>query len=182
MPRSRERGGPMMPRSGDDTTLPPIAISPPVGCSRPATQRKVVVLPQPEGPSRTTISPAGTSKLTPSTAALAPVVKRFSRFSINRAAVTALPLFPSLFLLAIPVGLVPLLEPLVAQALELVELGHPHLDHLGVPALGIGRRLLERSDVAELVDGEGLAFLAEAPVHEQLGGVGALRGFGDAVG
>ena len=31
-------------------------------------QRKVVVLPQPDGPSSTTISPAATWKLTPSTA------------------------------------------------------------------------------------------------------------------
>src|SRR6186997_2455852 len=45
-------------RAGDDTTLPPIEISPPVGCSRPATQRNVVVLPQPDGPSSTTISTA----------------------------------------------------------------------------------------------------------------------------
>ena len=57
-----------MPRAGDDTTLPPMLISPAVGCSSPATQRKVVVLPQPEGPSSTTISPAGTAKLTPSMA------------------------------------------------------------------------------------------------------------------
>ena len=71
MPMSRSRGLTSMPRSGSDTTRSPIEMRPPVGCSRPATQRKVVVLPQPEGPSRTTISPAGTSKLTPSTAALA---------------------------------------------------------------------------------------------------------------
>src|SRR3954466_15590802 len=68
MPRSRDRGGTKMPRSGDDTTRPAMLISPEVGCSSPATQRKVVVLPQPEGPSSTTISPAGTAKLTPSTA------------------------------------------------------------------------------------------------------------------
>ena len=68
MPSSRRRGGTRMPRSGDDTTLPAMLISPPVGCSSPATQRSVVVLPQPEGPSSTTISPAGTAKLTPSIA------------------------------------------------------------------------------------------------------------------
>src|SRR5215469_5550869 len=68
MPRLRERGGTRIPRAGDDTTLPPIAISPLVGCSSPATQRSVVVLPHPDGPSRTTISPAGTEKLTPSIA------------------------------------------------------------------------------------------------------------------
>ena len=35
---------------------------PAVGCSSPATQRSVVVLPQPDGPSSTTISPAGDVK------------------------------------------------------------------------------------------------------------------------
>ena len=68
MPMSRSRGLTSTPRSGSETTRSPIEMRPPVGCSRPATQRKVVVLPQPEGPSSTTISPAGTSKLTPSTA------------------------------------------------------------------------------------------------------------------
>src|SRR3954453_8856342 len=68
MPRSRCRGATEMPRDGCDTTLPAMLMAPPVGCSRPATQRSVVVLPQPEGPSSTTISPAGTVKLTPSTA------------------------------------------------------------------------------------------------------------------
>src|SRR4051794_11580270 len=68
MPRSRCRGATAMPRAGSDTTLPAMLIAPSVGCSRPATQRNVVVLPQPEGPSSTTISPAGTAKLTPSTA------------------------------------------------------------------------------------------------------------------
>src|SRR3977135_3653951 len=68
MPRSRSRGGTSTPRSGGATRRPAILISPPVGCPSPATQRKVVVLPQPEGPSSTTISPAGTTKLTPATA------------------------------------------------------------------------------------------------------------------
>ena len=68
MPMSRSRGGSRMPCAGDDTTRPAMLMVPAVGCSSPATQRKVVVLPQPEGPSRTTISPAGTAKLTPSIA------------------------------------------------------------------------------------------------------------------
>ena len=68
MPSSRARGGTRMPRAGDDTTRPAMLISPEVGCSSPATQRSVVVLPQPDGPSSTTISPAGTEKLTPSIA------------------------------------------------------------------------------------------------------------------
>ena len=40
-----------------------------VGLSRPATQRSVVVLPQPDGPSSVTISPGPTSKSMPATAA-----------------------------------------------------------------------------------------------------------------
>src|SRR3954464_3441184 len=62
----RNRGGSEMP--GPVTTLPAMLIEPLVGCSSPATQRRVVVLPQPEGPSSTTISDAGTVKLTPSMA------------------------------------------------------------------------------------------------------------------
>src|SRR5215510_704830 len=134
MPRSRNRGGTRIPRSGDDTTLPAMLISPDVGCSSPATQRSVVVLPQPEGPSRTTISPAGTPKLTPSTAGL-PVAKRLTRLSMSRAAVTCGGS------LAIAVGLVPLLEPRLAQRFELLEIRHPHLDDLGVPAFGEAGRL-----------------------------------------
>ena len=60
--------------------------SPPVGCSRPATQRSVVVLPQPEGPSSTTISPAGTSKLTPSIAGR-PIANCFRRSVTSSVAV-----------------------------------------------------------------------------------------------
>ena len=75
-----------MPRSGDETTLPAMLISPDVGCSSPATQRSVVVLPQPEGPSRTTISPAGTAKLTPSIAGR-PIANCLRRSVTSRVAV-----------------------------------------------------------------------------------------------
>ena len=68
MPMLRRRGGTCTPRSGAATSSPPIEIVPAVGCSRPAMQRKVVVLPQPDGPSSTTISPAAMRKLTSSTA------------------------------------------------------------------------------------------------------------------
>jgi hypothetical protein len=68
MPMLRSRGGTCRPRSGAATSSPPIEIAPPVGCSNPAMQRNVVVLPQPEGPSSTTISPAAMRKLTSSTA------------------------------------------------------------------------------------------------------------------
>src|SRR5215211_7398686 len=43
------------------TTLSPILISPPVISSRPARQRKAVVLPQPEGPTSTRNSLSATS-------------------------------------------------------------------------------------------------------------------------
>ncbi len=60
MPMLRKRGGTWTPSSGADINRPPMLTRPAVGCSRPAMQRSVVVLPQPEGPSNTTISPAGT--------------------------------------------------------------------------------------------------------------------------
>ena len=60
MPMWRRRGGTCTPCAGADTTCGPMLIRPAVACSRPAMQRKVVVLPQPDGPSSTTISPAET--------------------------------------------------------------------------------------------------------------------------
>ena len=51
----RRSGGTTEPT--DDTTLPPTRISPPSGSRNPAIIRSVVVLPQPDGPSRQTNSP-----------------------------------------------------------------------------------------------------------------------------
>src|ERR1700694_3874546 len=143
MPTSRSRGGTRMPRSGEDTTLPAMLISPDVGCSRPATQRKVVVLPQPEGPSRTTISPAGTAKLSPSMAGrpnencLRRSVTSSGAVMISRASWTgrSLPVAEDL----VPVG-----NPGRVQLHIIVELGQPYLDHLGIEALRIDRRLFPR--------------------------------------
>src|ERR1700686_2388408 len=118
MPRSRARGATRMPRSGDDTTFPPMAISPEVGCSSPATQRRVVVLPQPEGPSSTTISPAGTAKLTPSTAGR-PIANCLRRSLTLSAAVMVLPL--RLTSLAITEDLVPIGHPGSVQLHVIVE-------------------------------------------------------------
>src|ERR1700760_4285223 len=112
MPRSRARGGTRMPRPGEDPSFPPIETSPPVGCSRPATQRNVVVLPQPEGPSSTTISPAGTAKLTPSIAGR-PTENCLRKLLTSRVAVMTL--LPRLFSLPIAVGLVPVGDPLLVQ-------------------------------------------------------------------
>src|SRR5438128_4447536 len=80
MPTLRSRGGTSTPCAGAETSAPPMRISPALGCSRPATQRSVVVLPQPEGPSSATISPAATENVTSSTAA-APAAKIFIRRS-----------------------------------------------------------------------------------------------------
>src|SRR2546423_10305519 len=74
MPMLRARGGTSTPCAGAETSAPPMRISPALGCSSPATQRRVVVLPQPEGPSSVTISPAATSKSMPATAATVSVL------------------------------------------------------------------------------------------------------------
>src|SRR5689334_16619895 len=54
------------------TSSPPSWISPPVGSSSPAIIRRVVVLPQPEGPSMTKNSPSSTVKVEPLTATKSP--------------------------------------------------------------------------------------------------------------
>src|SRR4029453_9562919 len=139
MPMSRSRGGPSTPRAGDDTRRPAMLISPEVGCSRPATQRKVVVLPQPEGPSRTTISLAGTAKLTPSIAGR-PIENCLRRSVTSRVAVIGSIVSLMRRSLRVAVGLVPVGHPGRMQLHILVELGKPDLDHLGIETFGIGRR------------------------------------------
>src|SRR5215213_6529263 len=59
-------------RGGSPTIgCPPMKTSPDVGCSRPAMSRRSVVLPQPDGPSRTRYSPSVVARSRSSTAALA---------------------------------------------------------------------------------------------------------------
>src|ERR1700675_1529590 len=70
--------------SRDEKTFrSPIVISPSSGRSRPATLRSVVVLPQPDGPSRVKKLPCLTSKLIPERASTPPswVLNAFLRFS-----------------------------------------------------------------------------------------------------
>src|ERR1700732_2930150 len=183
MPILRLRGGSSTPNSGAETTVPPMAIVPEVGCSSPATQRSVVVLPQPGGPSSTTISPEPTSKLTPSTAGR-PVANTLrscaTRNSADMLEISALAV--PLSSLTVAVGLVPLLHPLGVELLVLLEIGHPPLDHLGVEADGIEWGALERGEVAEFLDHEGLPLLREIPVEEQPGGIGMRRRLGNAAG
>src|ERR1700742_4515634 len=135
MPRSRARGGTRMPRPGDDTPLPQIETSPPVGCSRPATQRSVVVLPQPDGPSRTTISPAGTPKLTPSIAGR-PIANCLRKSVTSSVAVMNDPSSSSHRSLWVAEGLVPVRDPWRVQLQVFVKFRIPDLDHLGIEALG----------------------------------------------
>ena len=54
------------------TSRPPIRIWPSLAISRPAIMRRVVVLPQPEGPSRVTSLPGSMVKDTSSTAVTLP--------------------------------------------------------------------------------------------------------------
>src|SRR3954471_16412368 len=116
MPMLRKRGGTCSPRSGAATSSPPIEIMPAVGCSSPAMQRSVVVLPQPDGPSSTTISPAAIRKVTPSTAGR-PTANCLRRCETISSA--DIPLLP------VPVNLVPLFDPLAVERLEFRELRHP---------------------------------------------------------
>src|ERR1700759_5628338 len=176
MPRSRARGGTRMPRPGDDTTLPPIEISPPVGCSRPATQRSVVVLPQPDGPSSTTISPAGTAKLTPSIAGR-PIANCFLRPVTSSGAVMP---SPNLFSLPVAEGLVPIGDPWAMQLHILLEVRIPDLDHLGIETFRKGRGHLERRQIALLLDHEGLPLLRQRPVQIESPGVDMRRGLRNA--
>src|SRR6266567_9235776 len=150
MPTLRARGGTSTPSEGADTVAPPIRIVPALGCSSPATQRKVVVLPQPEGPSRTTISPAGTAKLTPSMAGRP--IENCLRRSLTSSVAVMLSI-ASCGRRSLPVAedLVPFRNPGPVQLHIFVELGVPDLDHLGIEPFGIDRRLLQRREIAELL-------------------------------
>src|SRR5262249_2759274 len=78
-------------------------------------------------------------------------------------------------LLPVAVGLVPLFDPGRVQLHVLIEVRQPDLDHLGIETLRIDRRLPERGEVTRLLDHEGLAFLRQAPVEEELRSVRVLR-------
>src|SRR5712691_3401364 len=135
MPMSRNRGGTSTPLAGAETTRPAMLMLPAVGCSRPATHRKVVVLPQPEGPSSTTISPAGTTKLTPSTAG------RPSGNCLRRSLTSSVAVIASgPSSLPVAEGLVPIGDPGSVQRHIVVELRQPDLDHLRIETFRIDRR------------------------------------------
>src|ERR1700736_3833297 len=81
MPKLRLFGATKIPLADEYMTLPATSISPELGFSSPAIERKVVVLPQPDGPSSVNSLPSGTSKLT-SWAALT-AVPRSPGYSVN---------------------------------------------------------------------------------------------------
>src|SRR4026207_2095269 len=68
---------------GDETTRPSIAMVPSLGARKPAIMRRVVVLPQPDGPSSETNSPGGGIRLRRSTAVTAPK-RRLTSVSTRR--------------------------------------------------------------------------------------------------
>ena len=181
MPMLRSRGGTCTPCSGAATSSPPIEIEPAVGCSRPAMQRSVVVLPQPEGPSSTTISPAAMRKLTSSTAGR-PTRNCLRRCeTISSATLRILGKTCHALVTAVPVGLVPFVEPGLLQRDELLVVRDPHLHDFRIEALRIERRLLQRSEIADFLDHDRLPLFGEAPVEEQPRGVrvgGGLRNAG----
>ena len=72
--------GPLVRRSTRPGRRPSSMMWPSSGCSNPATMRRVVVLPQPEAPSREKNSPAPISRLSRSTATASS--NRLTRFSM----------------------------------------------------------------------------------------------------
>src|SRR5216683_3251641 len=81
MPKLRLFGATKILLADEYMTLPATSISPALGRSSPAIERKVVVFPQPDGPSRVNSLPSGTSKLT-SWAALT-TLPRSPGYSVN---------------------------------------------------------------------------------------------------
>src|SRR5215217_2379986 len=76
IPTLRSRGGLVV------TSLPSMTIVPESGASRPQMRRRIVVLPPPDGPSRTKNSASAISKLTSSTIAL-PASSLLRRFTCS---------------------------------------------------------------------------------------------------
>src|ERR1700756_1762931 len=81
MPKLRLLGATKIFFAAENMSLPATSISPALGRSRPAIERSVVVLPQPDGPSRVKSLPSGTSKLTSCAARTS--VPRSPGYSVN---------------------------------------------------------------------------------------------------
>ena len=70
------RSGRIWPIDRCETSRPSNRIVPAVGSSRRVSSRPVVVLPQPDSPTRDSVSPLRTAKSRPSTACTAPALRR----------------------------------------------------------------------------------------------------------
>src|SRR4029453_3034877 len=133
---------------------PSSRIAPPLGSTKPAIICSVVVLPQPEGPSRETNSPFSTPSVRPSTAAWVP--KRLLSPSSDRNAISSSDGGRSPLHLAVPA-----LGPVLALGVDdvpvgrddqlgaLADRGHAQLGHVDVD-LGVDRA------VAHLLGEDGL--------------------------
>src|SRR6478736_9087651 len=88
MPTLRLYGATLTCRSESCTTVSPMVIRPPLGCSRPAMHRMVLVLPQPDWPSRTSDSPSAISR----SSSFTTVLPLYCRLRFSRVIFIGLPL------------------------------------------------------------------------------------------
>src|ERR1700730_9084279 len=170
MPRLRRFGATKTRRGTEATTRPRNVISPPSGRSRPATRRKVVVLPQPLGPSSVNTSPRRTSSAARSTAGWEP--KTLLTSSSARTVSIAVDLAPG-----------DLLDDGAADILRLHDLGQVLL-RVHLHELGVGRhRVLRVAGLhtetptvrLDLPGPDDLRVLGEEPVDEDLRRAGMRR-------
>src|SRR5882672_4843552 len=89
MPKPRRLGATKTPFAEEYTTRPATLISPRRGRSRPAIDRRVVVFPQPLGPSSVKSFPSGTSKLT--SCAAFTISPRSFGYSVKRPSTFSMP-------------------------------------------------------------------------------------------
>src|SRR5579871_4439645 len=149
MPRRRRFGGTAMARAAEKTVSPSIRISPSCGVSRPAIERRTVVLPAPLGPSSVKKLPRSTARVISAAAAMRSPPPRYevlrpSTESIGTAAEAATGAVA-------PAGSMPLAKhDLVEQSAPLLVLGH-HLRRVDEPEMqplrqrveaGIGRNVV----------------------------------------
>src|SRR5215468_3049409 len=161
MPSWRWSGGTNRPLAASLTTRPAMAMVPVSLRSRPATMRKVVVLPQPDGPSSVTNSPCSTERSMASTALISAKCRPTAcRVTLGTA--------------------VRLLVDLLGE----FEHGVLSLRHRGAERLGreqgpdLFQRLLDHALDDRIVAGVGIDDLRlglEVVVHEQARGVGTRR-------
>src|SRR5215831_5747422 len=162
----RARGGRSL------TTWPPMRIWPPLGGSSPAIIRSSVVLPHPDGPSRTRNSPSRVTRSTPSTARTSPNTLRTARVSTVAMAQAGSARAPRSPRPLTREGLdEPLLFPLAVDALAGRDRFLERLLGRGRAAGRLGEHDVEHPGVEDLVDGRvGITGIADVggPVQHVL--------------